>query len=335
MNLIKIFIAVLVCASVSFSQTLTKTGTTAAPFLKIGAGSRAVGMGGAFTATADDITGIYWNPAGLANNYSREAAFNHVTWFADVNYDYAAFASHISGLGTLGTFVTVLSMDDMLVRTEEDPEGTGELFNAGALAIGVSFARFLTENFSIGFNAKYINEYIWNESASGFAVDIGTLYKIDVLNELRLAASISNFGSKMKMEGRDLTEVQQIGSGEGNLINTDIEVDEFDLPLLFRIGVAADVVKSEQSRLTLAVDAIHPNDHTEYLNTGIEYAWNELLYLRGGYNALFELESEKGYTLGVGLNYRLMGAVKIRFDYAYQEFNRLTEVHYFTVGVKF
>jgi len=67
-----------------------KTGTTAAQFLKIGVGSRAVGMGGAFTATADDITAIYWNPGGLAAAGGNEAVFNHVAWFADMKYDFAA-----------------------------------------------------------------------------------------------------------------------------------------------------------------------------------------------------------------------------------------------------
>ena len=88
--------------SMCLGQDLTKTGTTAAQFLKIGVGSRAIGMGGAFTATADDITAMYWNPSGLGNNYGSEALFNHVRWFADINYDYAAFATHLSGFGTVG-----------------------------------------------------------------------------------------------------------------------------------------------------------------------------------------------------------------------------------------
>ena len=137
-------------------QTLTKTGTTAAAFLKIGLGPRAIGMGGAFSATADDISAIYWNPGGLAGTYGAEATFNHVNWFADVRLDVAAFATRLSEFGVLGVFATVMSMDEMDVRTIEMPTGTGERFSAGALAIGLSYARSLTEAFSIGFNAKYL-----------------------------------------------------------------------------------------------------------------------------------------------------------------------------------
>jgi opacity protein-like surface antigen len=316
------------------AQTL-KTGTTAAQVLKINVGPRAIGMGGAFTAVANDITSLYWNPSGSANIESNEVFFNHTLLYLDIKHDYAAIASNLNGFGTVGAFVSVLSTEDMLVRTVEQPEGTGEYFNYGAIVIGLNYSRFLTENFSIGFNAKYISESIWHMNATGFAVDIGTLYKIPVLNELRIAASVSNFGTKMQMSGRDATENYPAGAGGGNLINANLEMDKFDLPLLFRFGLSADVIKESTSRLTLDVDAIHPNDHTEYLNSGMEFAWNELIFLRAGYNSLFERDSEKGLTLGFGLNYRIIDLVKVKLDYAYQDFGRLKDVHYISVGLDF
>jgi opacity protein-like surface antigen len=322
--------------TLNLSAQSIKTGTTAAQFLKIGVGPRAIGMGGAFTATSDDITALYWNPGGLATLNSNQAFFNHVNWIADINYDYAALATDVPGFGVLGTFVSILSTNDMPVRTIEMPEGTGELFNYSTLAIGLSYARSLTEQFSIGFNVKYISENLWHMSSNAFAMDVGTLYKIPILNEFRIAASISNFGTKMKLSGRDILSVKQVGSGSSpNLINTDLELDSYDLPLLFRIGVAVDVAKSSSNRITVGVDAIHPNDHTEYINTGMEYSWNETIFLRGGYNSLFELDTEKGLTLGFGLQYRIIDLVKLGFDYAYQDFGRLSQVHYFSLEIYF
>lgn len=338
----KLFLSILISIfsffNYSFSQigtSLTKTGTTAAQFLKIGIGSRALGMGGAFTATANDISSVYWNPAGLSLINDREAAFNHIDWLMDVKYDHAAFGIGFGDFGTIGVFVGVLSMGEMLVRTVEKPEGTGEYFGAGAFAAGISYARNLTENFAIGFNAKYIREYIWHENAQGFALDIGTLYRIQFLNETRLAASISNFGTKMKLSGRDLLVLTNTGPGGANIINTEHQVDEFDLPLLFRIGVAVDAIRSDQMRLTLETNAVHPNDNTEYLNSGLEYSWNERIFLRAGYKSLFEKDTEQGLTFGLGLNYRLIDMVTLKFDYAYQDFGRLKNVHYLTLGVKF
>ncbi|MBN1637740.1 MAG: PorV/PorQ family protein [Ignavibacteriales bacterium] len=323
-----------------YSQTLSKTGTTAAQFLKIPVGPRAIAMGGAFTATANDISAIYWNPAGLATKNSGEAGFNHINWFADIDYDFAGVSTYIDGIGTIGAFVSVLTTEDMMVRTLERPEGTGEYFSFGDLAIGISYARNLTDNFSIGFNAKYIREHIWHMSAVGFAVDIGVLYKIPILNEFRLAASISNFGTKMQLDGRDILLIHQAGAGDGNLINTKVELDSWDLPLLFRVGVAADIIKNNTHRLTTAIDAVHPNDNTESLNLGLEYGWNDIFFLRGGYHALFERNTEKGFTLGAGLKYRIFSSIYAKVDYAYQNHGRLTagefnDVHFFSLGVEF
>lgn len=316
------------------AQTL-KTGTTAAQVLKFNVGPRAIGMGGAFTSVANDILSTYWNPAGTASIVSNEAFFNHTDLYTDIKHDYAAFASNLSDLGTVGLFVSVLSMDEMQVRTIEKPEGTGEFFDAGALVVGVNYSRYLTENFSLGFNFKYVNESIWHMSASGFAVDVGTLYKIPILNEFRIAASISNFGTKMQLSGRDVTKTFASGSTGKDILNVNLELDHFDLPLLFRFGVSADLLKDESSRLTAAIDAVHPNDHSEYINSGLEYSWNEIVFIRGGYNSLFETDSEKGLTVGFGLNYRLIDAIKLKLDYAYQDFGRLTSVHYFSFGITF
>ena len=329
-----ILLVVCVFASVPLAQTL-KTGTTSAQILKINVGPRAIGMGGAFTSIADDITSVYWNPSGTANIQSNEVYFNHSNLYMDISNDFAAISTNVSGFGSIGAFVSVLSVDEMLVRTVEQPEGTGEYFDYGSIVVGLNYSRFLTENFSIGFNAKYINESIWNMSATGFAIDVGTLYKIPVLNELRIAASVSNFGTKMQLAGRDVTEIVPAGAGGGNFVNSNLELDKFDLPLLFRFGISADVIKEGTSRLTAAVDAIHPNDHTEYINSGLEYAWNEIIFIRAGYNSLFEKDSEKGLTFGFGLNYRIVDMIKVKLDYAYQDFGRLTEVHYFSVGVNF
>jgi hypothetical protein len=332
-----LIVVILAAGADSLAQQSSKSGTTVAQFLKIGVGPRAVGMGSAFAATADDISSVYWNPAGLSSNLSNEALFTKTNWIADVGVNFAAVASHLEGFGTIAvSFTSINSIDGMMVRTVEQPEGTGEQFDAGGFSIGLSYARPLTDNFSMGFNVKYIRENIWHESATGFAIDAGALYRIDVLNELRLGATISNFGSKMRMDGRDIQEIKQVGnSGTGNLINTKVILEEWDLPLLFRVGVAVDAVKMEDHRLTVEVNAVHPNDHTEYLNTGMEYSWNEIVFLRAGYASLFEENTEKGLSLGIGVNYRIVGSFKVLFDFAYQDFGRLESFTTWSIGVIF
>lgn len=337
-SIIKLFVvSFFMITYITFGQDISKSGTTAAQFLKINIGPRAMGMGTAFTATASDMSAIYWNPAGLANNHSNDGYFNHTNWIADVDVEFAALSSYIDGFGTIGAFVSVAKeIDGEVVRTVEHPEGTGELFDAGGISFGITYARQLTDHFSMGFNFKYIQERIWHMNAQGFAFDIGALYKIDILNEFRIGASISNFGTKMKLSGRDVLEIKSVGEGnQGNLINTSIELDEFSLPLIFRVGVAADLLKGDAFRFTLGLDAVHPNDHTEYVNVGGEFGWNEILFVRAGYKSLFERDTEQGLTFGVGFNFRLTNVLKFLFDYAYQDFGRLESVHYISIGIKF
>ncbi len=320
-----------------FSQapSITKTGTTAAPFLKISMGARAVGMGGAFTAAANDISSIYWNTAGLTKLQQNEVTFNHVNWLVDINYDVAAVALPIEGFGTLAANFSVLNTGEMEVTTTSYPEGTGEMFTAGGMLINLSYARALTEQFSIGFNVKYIQEHIWNMRAQGFALDFGTLYTAPVWYGLNIGASISNFGPKMRMEGRDALLLVKTGAGNKNIVNASYELDSYELPLIFRVGLSTDLLREENNRITVAVDAIHPNDNTEYINSGVEYSFAEIVSLRAGWKSAYERGGEQGLTLGAGVQYSLSSIMNFLVDYAYQDFGRLKEVHFFTFGLKF
>lgn len=319
------------------SQTaaITKTGTTAASFLKIGMGARAVGMGGAFTAVSNDISALYWNPAGLGFANYGEATFNHVDWILDTRFDYAAATIVIDGLGTLGASFATMGVGDMYVTTTAMPEGTGERFTAGATMFGLLFARNLTDKFSIGFNVKYIREQIWNMSAQSVGIDVGTMYIAPVFNGLRIGASMANFGPKMRLEGRDNLVLVKTGAGGKNIINAAYELDSYDLPLIFRVGLATDVLNEENNRFTLAVDAIHPNDNTEYVNSGLEYSWANIVSLRAGWKSAFERGGEQGLTFGAGVQYTFTASMEFLVDYAYQDFGRLKEVQYFSLGIRF
>jgi opacity protein-like surface antigen len=129
--------------------------------------------------------------------------------------------------------------------------------------------------------------------------------------------------------------VTQVGGSQGNLINTEVELDEYDLPLLFRVGVAVDAITSEDVRVTTGLDAVHPNDNTEYLNAGVEAGWKEMVFLRGGWKSIFERDTEQRFTLGAGIHARIVGDLKVKFDYAYQDWGRLKNVHYLSIGVRF
>ncbi|MDZ7344544.1 MAG: PorV/PorQ family protein, partial [candidate division KSB1 bacterium] len=254
------------------TRSITKVGTTSAQFLKIAPSARAVALGGAFVALADDITAAYWNPAGLSLiPGSGEATFNHAEWLAETNFDFAAFSLNAGHFGTLGFAVTSFRVPEDLVRTHRFPEGTGERFDASSIALALSYARKLTDRFAIGFTGKYIQEQIWNESAQGVAIDFGTHY-VTPFNNLRIGATIANFGTKMQLEGRDLyfNEDPLPEAGTVDQVPAQYRAGKYDLPLTLRLGLAYDVIRQENLVFTITSDAVHPNDNAEYVNSGAE-----------------------------------------------------------------
>jgi hypothetical protein len=228
-----------------------------------------------------------------------------------------------------------LRVPEDLVRTVDFPEGDGRRWDASSFAIGISYARNLTDRFSIGVNAKFIREDVWSESATGFAIDLGTLYEFEIKG-LTLGASISNFGTKMRLDGRDLyfnnDPNNDVGSGPNNIPSQGRTI-EFDLPLVFRIGLAYDYYPIEDLRATMALDATHPNDNTEYVNTGLELSWKEIVFGRVGYKSLFLRDSEQGLTWGLGLHYGITNVATIKLDYGFADYGRLKNVQYVSLGL--
>ncbi len=317
--------------------TITKVGTTAAQFLKLGVGARAVGLGGSFVAQANDLSALYWNPAGLALLPGASAQLAYTDYLADIDYSFAAFGINLGSTGTIAVALLLLDSGDMAVRTAEKPEGTGEQFKVQDFAIQLAYGRALTDRFSIGGTLKYIQERIWHSSASTVAFDVGTLFTTPY-ERLRLGASMSNFGPKMQMSGRDiLFSEDPVPNEQGNveIVNAKFDMDEHPLPLLFRVGLAWDAVQTADHRIVLSTDAAHPNDNSEYLNLGAEYSFRDLIFLRGGYRNLFEEDGEESFTVGAGLNIRLERALRARLDYAYADFGRLEQTHWFTVDLSF
>jgi hypothetical protein len=340
---LSIFMLLLVCicfySGEMSAQQNSKVGTTAASFLEIGVGANAGAMGGAFVSIADNASAIYWNMSGIANITQNEVLVVHTNWIAQTNFDFAAVVLPLGNFGNLGFSFTSLSMADMLVRTVDLPEGTGEYFSAGDLAIGISYARNLTDRFSIGISGKFIQQSIWHESATGFALDIGTLFRTDLFGGMVIGASMSNFGTPMQLAGRDTRQFISVDNaqlGTNSSIPSDIEMDSWDLPLIFQIGISTKVINTQDYKLTIALDAIHPNDDYESMNVGTELSFQNFLFIRGGYQSLFLKDSEGGLTLGFGVNTKMLFSnTTLSFDYAYRDFGRLEGVHTFSLDIKF
>ncbi|MBU1357087.1 MAG: PorV/PorQ family protein [Candidatus Edwardsbacteria bacterium] len=355
MNKIKIILvlalASLGLASQSWAQPeYSNVGRAGLTFLKIGIGSRAIGMGGAFTAVSNDASALYWNPAGVAKLKKMEGIFSHTNWVLDINQEYIGYVVPAGLMGNFGFSASFMSMGDFERTTidditttirEDDGEGLSS-FSANDLALGVTYARNMTDKFSVGVTAKYVREKIAEVSAGGMALDVGTFY-LTGYKTLRIGMAILNYGPDIKFAGKDLQAEWTDTSWPSNYTGNSWEIlsTAFPMPLQFKIGVAYDFLFGQQHTVITAADLIHPNDGNEKVAVGTEYTWKNSianLSLRAGYlydPDWYETKSAAdNMSAGVGIG-RKLGTSKINVDYAFTNKGYLENIHRFSLGLGF
>lgn len=327
--LIYLTVFTFILAASVFADDFSKTGTVGAQFLKIGVGSRYQGLGEASVAVVNDAYSMYWNPAGLAYIESSNLTFTNVNWITDIALNYISFGTRVEGLGVIGLSATLLTMGDMEITTVDEPDGTGQTFTASDFSMSVGFARHLTTRLTFGAAIKYVHESIYNETASGIAFDFGTQLNTG-FKSLRLGMNISNMGPSMKFSGPDLISSLDIEAGAND--DGTALVEDYDLPLTFRLGIAYDFMSNADSRWTWAAEAKHPNDADQQASLGSEFAWQEKYFLRAGYKLNYD---EQGLTLGGGLETEVGNNTILQIDYAWSNFDYLESVHRFSLGFCF
>jgi long-subunit fatty acid transport protein len=289
-----------------------RAGISTAQFLKIGVGGRAAALGESFVAISDDASALYWNPAGLAQFSDNQVIFSHNMWLVDINHDFLGAVYHLDADNSFGISLTSLSMDKMPVTTEFTPFGNGEFFSFSDIALSVTYARRMTEQFSFGGTVKYIEETLDKLKMRGVMMDLGTYYRTG-LGTTRFAVAVSNFGAELAPDG----EVVLVGNRKKS------EWQSFAPPTIFRIGFALEPYQDDENILTTSIQLNHPNDNSENVSIGVEYSWSKLLFLRGGYKINVD---EQDYSFGAGINVPISIA-QFTFDYAYANFERLGSAH--------
>lgn len=312
-----------------------RTGTAGAMELRIPVGTRGIALGGATVASNDGLQSLFYNPASLANTEGFEAYFANTTYLADTDVRYFALGS-ATDWAKLAITAKVLDLGQIEVTTEDAPEGTGQVEDITFVVVGLTGARYLTDAVSFGFGAHFINESILDVTATGVSFDVGLNYTVP-WRGARFGLVMKNVGPNMSFDGSDLEHsVQLPGDTPGSrprIVRT--QSADFELPSYFQLGGEVSAYQNGDNRVT-AFGTYHSNNFSnDELRGGVEYGYQDLLSLRGGYVYANQDDYLFGPSFGVGLNVPV-GASHLVADYAYQAIDSFfDDLHTFSVRLRF
>jgi hypothetical protein len=324
-------------ATLADAQT-QKAGLNSAAFLKVGVGARQAAVGSAVTSMDEDVTNMFWNPAGIAlKDQSAQASFTYNNWIGGLSQEAAAVSYNWVDVGTIGIGFQSFGISGIAADRDNgysDPQlqalvtdqVTSSTYDYQDLLLQATYSRYITDYLSLGVSAKYIHEKIDDIGTGTFGFDLGTVYHIGLLG-WSIGARVNNLGGDLKF------------------------IDfASPIPLTFSIGTSVVPVDQGITRWMLALDIVKPQDGTQYYYAGTELGFNKTFFVRAGWKFNYSWFGLTGSGIDAGTTWRApvqtslergsFGAgVRVPFDtyainvdYAYTVFSALQDVHRFTVS---
>jgi hypothetical protein len=321
-----------------------RSGTNAASELSIPVGARYIGMGGASVATANGLEALYWNPAGLAqSSRNANAMFSHMKHIADINVNYLAVSAAFGGFGTLGVSVKAMDIGDILVTTEDAPDGTGALITPQFIIAGLTYSRALSDRVGVGATLNIISETIDRVSASGYGFNFGVQYRdLMAINGLSLGVALRNIGPSMQYGGTGLLRNADATDVARGASPYQVVAGKDELPSALEIGFGYKLPMGERNQINLTATYQDNNFDDDATRAGAEYVLNQTLFLRAGYSGALGAGNDPtgesrhiyGATLGAGFQSNL-GGVEVNLDYAFRQVEFFDNSNVFSLRLGF
>ncbi len=333
------------CALTVVAGNKNRIATAGAQELLIPVSARGIALGGSSVASAYGTDALFYNPAGVSRSaFGVDAMFTTMNYIGDINVNYVAVAAKAGSIGSFALSLKSLAFGDIPVTTVDFPDGTGQTYSPSYATIGLTYSNMLSDRVSVGLTASLVNESIMSTSATGVAFDIGVQYAGLAVPGLSLGVVVKNVGGQMKFDGADLMHQGTINDATRNANPNwyKVNVAAFDLPTSIEMGVSYQAKFGEKNALTVLGNFQNNNYSDDEYKMGAEYAYNNMLFVRGGYSMAPQAATDPtgessyifGYSFGAGVNLDLSG-VAVRVDYAYRYIKYFDASNVFTIGLGF
>jgi hypothetical protein len=331
-SLFLVLLLVVFAAGETWAQT-RKAGLNGAAFLKVGVGARQVGFGSATTSIVGDAANMFWNPAGIGLTSDQlQVSFSYNSWIADLTQNAVAVTYNLGDIGTVGLGVMTFGISGIAADRDVYPgnpalqalqidQQSSSTYDYMDLLFQGTFSRDVTDQLSLGVSVKFISEKIDDQTATSLAFDFGSVYSIGLMN-WKVGARINNLGGDLKF--------YDYGA---------------PIPLTFSIGTSISPYQDETNMLTVAVDAVKPQDGLQYFFTGAEFTFMNMISVRAGYKLNYSgvddggtgfrgpiKTSIEGISAGAGFN-TTVSDYGVRVDYSFTQMDILDAAHRFTLSV--
>jgi len=316
-----------------------KAGTSAAPELLIPVGARSVALGGASLSSITGVEAIYWNPAGLSRSMpSFDVMVSHMSYLADIGVNYFAASRNLADLGTVGLAVKSLSVGEIGITTEDQPDGTGETTSPTFLVVGGAFSRRMSDKISVGAVVNVAFEQMAAVSARGVSFTCGVQYTdLGGMDGLSFGAVVKNIGPGMKYDGPGLLRTGIVIDALRPGSEIKIEAASADLPSTIEIGLGYTALLTASGRINVMSSFQNNNFSEDEYRLGGEYAFQDMFFLRGGFSYASEEEGREyiyGPTMGLGIH-TMVENLAVSVDYAYRSVKYFSGNHVIGLNIGF
>jgi hypothetical protein len=264
---------------------------------------------------------------------------SHMTYIADIGVSYGAVSTQVEGVGVFSLSLKSLAIGDIPVTTTLDPDGTGQTFSPQFFTIGLTYSRQLSDRIAVGLTGNLVAERMGDVSATGVAFNIGVAYgNLGGLEGVNLAVVVKNIGPQMRYDGSGLLASAAAIGMKRPAQFYQIQSASFELPTSIEFGLGYRRALEASHVLEVSTTFQSNNFADDEYRLGLEYGYQELFFLRGGYNFSQKEEDRRtflfGPSFGAGIH-SLLGGLDVTVDYAYRTTELFDGNHVFSVKLGF